>query len=97
MSVKEFIPTIAWITFAAFLIGCAGPILFYWIVLGIQRLRGTDRNVSVLVIMLALFITFGLGTVGLIYLSMAEAGSVPIIGLAFGIGYGLIWNILGDP
>jgi hypothetical protein len=74
----------------SFLIGCIGPIMYYGVVLGIQRIQGANRKASIAVAFFAFIISFGLCSVGIVYLSTVEAERAPIIVVAFMIGLGLV-------
>lgn len=87
---KELTPIQIWIALAAFLIGCAIPIVYSKLILKIKRARELTKEASNALVLFSFLFSFGLGACGLIYLSTLGLGLAPTIVLSFMIGLGLV-------
>jgi hypothetical protein len=80
---------------AAFLIGGVIPILYYWTVLLVQRGLKVTKT-SWLTALIAIFLSFGLGSAALVYLSATSGGYPRVISLSAMIGFGFVRWLRGD-
>jgi hypothetical protein len=80
---------------AAFLIGSIIPILYYWTVLLVQRSLKATKT-SWFTALIAILLSFGLGSAALVYLSATSGGNPRVISLSALIGFGFVRWLRGD-
>jgi hypothetical protein len=79
----------------SFLLGCAVPILYYWVIPVVQRALKATRT-SWITTLSALIVSLGVTSAGLVYLSTTHGGQPKVIVIAYMIGVALVRWLRGD-